>query len=275
MINSNPDDLNLLLDNDIIIKNFYGSTKEKEKIQEKLRNNKNFVLNLIFCEFKRSILKDLVIFFNDLVEFISEKEFDDNISQISEIKDFLLGYKKNYGLNAKGRFINYVIIIFDKIIEHLINLTLVSPFEITLDLIKNQILDYREIFFKKIEILKDSLNCPHSEIEPIKYENKFESMNFSCIDCEKEKIKNVFKIFKKEIKLIMESSISNPLVDILTYILKLKDIKDLDGRKHVCMNLADLFLILNCLEDYVIFTSNYSHFNEICEFLNKSIIYLQ
>jgi len=136
-------------------------------------------------------------------------------------------------------------------------------------------LDYREIYFKNIEIIKDSVNCPHSEIEPIKYENKFESLNFSCIDCEKEKIKNVLEIFKKEIKLIMESLISNHIVDILEYILELKDIKDLDGRKHVCMNLVDLFLILNCPEDYIIFTSNYSHFNEICELLNKSIIYLQ
>ncbi len=272
-LNSNK--LNLLLDNDIIIKNFYGSSKEKEKIQEKFQNNYNFVLKLTFSEFKRSILKDLVIFFNDLVEFISKRESDDISSQIRDINDFLLGYKKNYGLNAKGRFINYIILIFDKIIDHFINLSSVSPFEITLDLIKNQILDYREIYFKNIEIIKDSLNCPHSEIEPIKYENKFESLNFSCIDCEKEKIKNFLEIFKKEIKLIMDSLISNHIVDILEYILELKNIKDLDGRKHVCMNLVDLFLILNCPEDYIIFTSNYSHFNEICELLNKSIIYLQ
>lgn len=277
MANSNSNIIDLVLDNDILIKNIHGSLGEKERIQEIFKNNHKCVLNLTFAEFKRTILKDLVIFFNDLVDFVKEKRIESNdlSLQIMYLNDFLLGYKKNYGLNAKGRFISYIIMIFNNIINHLINLASVSPFEITLDLIKNQIFDYRNVYFYDTKTMEDSLNCPHIEIEPIKEENKFAVPSFSCKDCEKKKIPQILNKFHKDFKSILESSISNKLINILKYIIELDNIDDLDGRKHVCLNLADLFLILNCPDNHTIFTSNYSHFNEFCDLLEISIIFLK
>lgn len=81
-------------------------------------------------------------------------------------------------------------------------------------------------------------------------------------------------IFQKEIDMILNSTISNHLFDILKYVKNLDSINDIDGRKHICLNLVDLLLILNCPNDYTIFTSNFSHFNEICVLLKKSAVYL-
>jgi len=264
----------LLLDNDIIIKNLYGSSKVKEKIQEVLSNNEKSVLKLTLGEFKRSVMKDLVVFYNDLIHFIAEQDNDNHSSHLKVLINFLLDYKKNYGINAKGRFINYIIKIFEKILDHITKST-DTPLEITLDFIKNQIIDYMEIFFYKINIIGDSINCPHSEIEPGRDQNKFERLNFSCKDCETHKMNLMLDIFQREIETILNSVISNYLVDILKYIMELDKLEDIDGRKHVCLNLVDLLLILNCPKDYTIFTSNFSHFNEICVLLNKSAVYLQ
>ena len=97
----------LLLDNDIIIKNLYGSSGVKEKIQLVLSNNKKSVLKLTLGEFKRSVMRDLVVFYNDLLDFIANQDNDNPTSHLEFLIDFLLDYKKNYGINAKGRFINY------------------------------------------------------------------------------------------------------------------------------------------------------------------------
>ena len=274
MIKLKTEKLDLLLDNDIIIKNLHGSTRVKEKIQDIFKNNEKFVLNLTVGEFKRSVLKDLVIFFNDLVEFINKRSISDFSSQLGVLTDFLLGYNKNYGVNAKGRFINYIIKIFENICNHLKN-TLDSPLEITLDFIKNQIIDYKEIYFYDLKIIGDAINCPHAELEPARDKDKFERLNFSCKECEKNKVKSILDMFQKDIDTILTSLISNHLIDTLKYIMELDNLEDLDGRKYVCLNLADLLLILNCPNKYTIFTSNHSHFNEICVLLNKSIIYLQ
>ena len=85
----------------------------------------------------------------------------------------------------------------------------------------------------------------------------------------------ILDIFQNEIETILKSAISNHLIDILIYITDLDRIEEIDGRKHVCLNLVDLLLILNCPKDFTIFTSNFSHFNEICVLLNKSALYLQ
>ena len=271
----NREKLELLLDNDVVIKNLHGNLKEKERIQDIFKNNGKSVLNLTYSEFKRSVLKDLVAFFNDLVDFIDAKNISNFKSQIKVLNDFILGYKKNYGLNAKGRYISYIIMIFDNIFNHMDNLSLDSPLEITLDFIKNQILDYKEIYFYDFKFIEDLINCPHAELEPIMDRNIFGRLNFSCKDCEKDKIENILNIFQKEIDSILKSSISNPLIETLSYIIELDNLENLNGRKHICLNLTDLLLILNCPNGYTIFTSNYSHFNEICELLNKSIIYLK
>ncbi len=274
MVESKTDKLDLLLDNDIVIKNLHGSSGVKGKIQEIFKNNEKFVLELTVGEFKRSVLKDLVVFFNDLVEFIDKKDISDFSQQLGVLNDFLLDYKKNYGVNAKGRFINYIIIIFENICNNLKN-SLDSPLEITLDFIKNQIIDYKEIYFYNLKIIGDYINCPHAEVEPIRERNKFEKLSFFCKECEKNKVNSILDIFQKDLDTILNSLISNHLIDILKYIIGLENLEDLDGRKHVCLNLTDLLLILNCPDGYTIFTSNYSHFNEICVLLKKSIVYLQ
>lgn len=264
----------LLLDNDIIIKNLYGSLSVKEKIQDIFSNNEKSILKLTLGEFKRSVMKDLVVFYNDLIEFVANQDIDNPSSHLELLINFLLDYKKNYGVNAKGRFVNYIVKIFEKVLNH-INKSTDTPLEITLDLIKNQIIDYMEIFFYNINVIGDSLNCPHSEIEPAGDQNKFEKLSFSCKDCETNKINLMLDIFQKEIETILNSAITNHLIDLLNYIMDLDTVKDIDGRKHVCLNLVDLLLILNCPKDYTIFTSNFSHFNEICVLLNKSAVYLQ
>jgi len=264
----------LLLDNDIIIKNLYGSSSVKEKIQEIISNNKKSVLKLTLGEFKRSVMKDLVVFYNDLIEYVANQDSDNPSLDLKFLIDFLLDYKKNYGVNAKGRFVNYIIKIFENILNHITKST-DTPLEITLDLIKNQIIDYMEIFFYQINIIGDTINCPHSEIEPTRDQNKFEKLSFSCQDCEENKITLILDIFKDEIETILNSTISNHLINILKYIVELDSVKEIDGRKHVCLNLVDLLLILNCPKDYTIFTSNFSHFNEICVLLNKSAVFLQ
>lgn len=266
--------LGLLLDNDIIIKNLYGSSSIKDKIQEIFSDNERSVLKLTLGEFKRSVLKDLVVFYNDLIEFIVGQDNEDPSSQLGLLMDFLLDYKKNYGVNAKGRYLNYVIKIFENIINH-IDKSKDTPLEITVDLIKNQIIDYMEIFFFQINIIGDSLNCPHSEIEPVRDQDRFERLSFSCQNCEVSKMNLILDIFENEIEAILNSTISNHLIDLLKYIMGLDSVKEIDGRKHVCINLVDLLLILNCPEGYTIFTSNYSHFNELCVLLDKSAVYLQ
>jgi len=274
MVELKTDKLDLLLDNDIIIKNVHGSSEVKEKIQEIFKNNEKSVLNLTVGEFKRSVLKDLVGFFNDLVDFINNKNISDFSSQLGALNDFLLSYNKNYGVNAKGRFINYIIMIFENICNHLKN-TLDSPLEITLDFIKNQIIDYKEIYLYDLKIIRDDINCPHAELELIRDKDKFERLSFSCKECEKNKVKCIKDLFQKDIDAILKSLISNHLIDTLKYIMGLDNLEDLDGRKHVCINLADLLLILNCPNEYTIFTSNHSHFNDICVLLSKSIVYLK
>ncbi len=274
MNESNRGKSRLMLDNDIIIKNLYGSSSMKEKIQEIFSNNEKTVLKLTLGEFKRSVMKDLVVFYNDLIEFLGNQDINSTSSHLELLIDFLLDYKKNYGVNAKGRFANYIIIIFENILNHINNST-DTPLEITLDLIKNQIIDYMEIFFYNINVIGDSINCPHSDLEPARDQNKFEKLSFSCKDCETKKINFILDIFQKEIEIILNSAISNHLIDILKYIMDLDNIKNIDGRKHVCLNLVDLLLILNCPKGYTIFTSNFSHFNEICVLLNKSAVYLQ
>ena len=263
--------MNLLLDNDIIIKRYYGSSSEKLKIEKFIKDQNLFVLKLTFSEFKRTILKDIIVLYNELVDFLKSNKINDESKQISLLSDFLLDYKKNYGLNAKGRFVYYIVLIYQKILENILELSSISPIEIIIDFLKNQIIDYVEIFFNNIKLIEDKINCIHIDIEPTLYEGRFTAISISCKNCEKEKMKFVLKVFRKEINNIINSDISNHLVDNLKYLTNLDNVNNIDGRKHICLNLTDLFLILNSPKDFIILTSNYAHFYEICLLLKKNI----
>ncbi|MFX0012292.1 MAG: hypothetical protein ACFE9R_18415 [Candidatus Hermodarchaeota archaeon] len=265
--------MKILLDNDILIKKYYGSSSEKEKIEEIIKNNNLFILNLTLSEFKRTVIRDLVFFYNDLIKFYTTNQTEvKNDFQI--LKDFLLNYKRDYGVHAKGRFKGYIVLIYDTIINNFELLSNIQKMDFILELLKSQIQDYREIYIKNINLIEDAINCEHNIFEPVLIDNKFEQIVVSCIDCEKEKLTYIFNKYKTEISLILRSNISNKIVDCLKYISDLEEFKYIKGSKHVCINLFDLFLILNCPYGFTIFTSNYLHFNEFCNLLKKPAIYL-
>lgn len=233
-----------------------------------------YVLNLTLNEFKRSVLADLIYFYNDLVDFYKTNKKVIEKKETNYFKDFLLEYKRDYGINAKSRFKNYIIILYDIIIEHIYDLKTKTTFKIVFHFLKNQILSYKSIFFNDIKIIEDFIRCPHNLMKPIFKGEKFEHFKFSCVDCEIEKINDVFREYYGDIFTIVNSSIKNKLTKILRKLYNLKDKYKIDGRKHYCINLTDLFLILMVPPEYTIFTSNYTHFKEICILLNKSTIYL-
>lgn len=270
-----------LLDTTILIDLYFGSKSRIKKIDDKINKSQKYVTYLILGEFNRTILdtlrKILNLFLNTENLLDEFETIDDFIQDV--IKDMY--FFSSQEASRVIKLIPYLRMEIKSKIEKY------QRFEISLRYPIKKIIDdvnmYETHLLYDIVPIKSSYECRNylrqlllkSEDKKIVFEKPF------CTICEKKVLEyfkeeyftelNLFKdnyvLLTKQFRKDEEEKFQNALKTLLEISEKTK----LDGRKHICWNLVDIFLVLEAPNDFIILTTNLRHQESFAKFINKQI----
>ncbi|MHA1336482.1 MAG: hypothetical protein ACTSPW_12150 [Promethearchaeota archaeon] len=269
-----------LLDTTVLIDLYFGSKGRKKKIENKVKNSKKYVTYLILGEFNRTILNTI----RKILNLFLRKE--DILDEYENINDFVQDVIKDlyfFSSQEASRVIKLIPYLRDEIKS---KIEKYKKFKISLKYPIEKIIDdvnmYNLHILSNIIPLKSSYECLNYLRKLNLGDNKIIFEKSYCYLCE-NKLLLFFK--KKHLKeLILFKNNSEQLTkqfrkdekekfqNALKILLDITKKAKIDGRKHICWNLVDMFLVLEAPIDFIILTTNLRHQESFAKIINKKII---
>lgn len=272
---------NFILDTTILIDYCFGSKNKKNLIENKTVDSQKFATYLILGEFNRAILvtikKLLNLFLRNEKVLYEFENIDDFIHDI--IKDMYFFSKQE--ANRVIKLIPYLREEIESKIERY------QKYDILLKYPIKKIIDdvnmYKFNLLSDIMILKSSYECKNYLRKLIlKLEENIVNIEKPyCTLCERKTMKyfngkyiSEINLFHKNIHLLTKQFSDNEktkLIEALNFLLQMNDGIKVNGRKHICWNLTDIFLVLEAPKDFIILTTNVRHQASFAKCIEKKI----
>lgn len=272
---------NYLLDTTVLIDLYFGSRNRKKLIENIVGDSQKYATYLILGEFNRTILDTLRKILNLFLrtEYLLDEyeSIDDFVQDI--IKDMYF-----FSSQEASRVIKLIPYLREEIKS---KIEKYQKFEISLkypiEKIINDINMYRTHLLSDIIHLESSYECRNYlrqlllklEEKKIIFEKPF------CTICEKraleyfkEKYLTELKLFKNNNDLLTKQfrkDEKEKFQNALKILLEISKEKKLDGRKHICWNLIDIFLVLEAPIDFIVLTTNLRHQESFAKFIGRRI----
>ncbi len=272
---------NYILDTTILIDLYFGSRNKKKLIENIVGYSQKYATYLILGEFNRTILDTMRKILNLFLrtEYLLDKfeSIDDFVQDI--IKDMYF-----FSSQEASRVIKLIPYLREEIKS---KIEKYQKFEISLKYPIEKIIDdvnmYRTHLLSDIIHLESSYECRNYlrhlilklEEEKIIFEKPF------CTICEKraleyfkEKYLTELKLFKNNNELLtmqFRKDEKEKFQNALKILLEISKEAKIDGRKHICWNLIDIFLVLEAPIDFIVLTTNLRHQESFAKFINKQI----
>ncbi len=270
---------NYLCDTTILIDFFFGSNLKISNIEDKTKNSIKHITYLIFGEFIRTIYKTIQKLLNKFLEN------EDILNNYPDINDFVQDVSKDIYLFS-GQEGNQIIKLMPFLIKSIKSKilgykSLNLPLKLPIINIINDLNSYKNTVLKNFFLLKTSYRCLdfqrrlhfHSTGNRVNFDSPF------CPKCKKE-VHNFFqnhflsvltKFFNDYDKLTSNfSSNEKPkLKESLQFIIKYKYDDIIDGIKHYCWRLSDIYIVLELPFDFILLTTNDRHQKPFADYINK------
>ena len=270
---------NYLLDTTILIDLYFGSKSRKKEIQNKVRDSQKYATYLILGEFNRTILgtiSKLLNLFLRTENLLSEFESFDEFAQ-DVIKDIYF-----FSSQEASRIIKLIPYLNEEI---KLKIEKYQQFNISLKYPIEKIIDdlnlYKTHILSDIIPLKTSYGCRNYLRQLLLTKDKIVFEKSFCTSCEnnalqyfKENYLKELNLFKNKIELLTKQYRKDEKEKFQAALKILLDIsKDIiiDGRKHICWNLIDVFLVLEAPFNFIILTTNLRHQESFAKIINKII----
>jgi len=270
-----------LFDTTILIDLYFGSKSRKKKIEDKINKSQKYATYLILGEFNRTILETLRKILN---LFLKNENLLDDFETIDDFVQDVIKDMYFFSSHEASRVIKLIPYLRGEIKS---KIEKYQRFEISLRYPIKKIIDDLNMY--KIHLLSDiiplesSYECRNNNRKLLlKYEDKKIDFEKSfCSICEKNVLeyfkegyltelnlfKDNYKLLTKQFRKAEEEKFQNALKILLEISEKTK----LDGRKHICWNLNDIFLVLEAPIDFIIFTTNLRHQESFAKIVSKQI----
>lgn len=272
-----------MLDNSVLIDKNFGSRKQIEFINSKLSglDYSLYISKITLGEFIRSAIQTIIILINYIISRSKEIE---RYSTFNQFLDDITIDLPVFSLHEKDRILKITKLFkkrFNKFYDFYQRNEI--PFSIALDSIIDDIIHFKEQWFKDITIIGNSYGCNDSH-NLVNYNINSHEISFlnklSCEvnSCKKKSFIYFSENYKDEIEIIKnaierkEIKPNKTFLNAFDILGKIQDNEKIDGRKHYCYGLVDFFVIIECPIDFRIFTTNIKHFLKIAEKLNKKLL---
>jgi len=272
---------NYILDTTILIDLYFGSRNRKKLIENIVGDSQKYATYLILGEFNRTILDTLRKILNLFLRT------ENLLDEFESIDDFVQDVIKDiyfFSSQEASRVIKLIPYLREEIKS---KIEKYQKFEISLKYPIEKIIDdvnmYRTHLLSDIIHLESSYECRNYlrqlllklEEEKIIFEKPF------CTICEKraleyfkEKYLTELNLFKNNNELLTKQfrkDEKEKFQNALKILLEISKETKLDGRKHICWNLIDIFLVLEAPIDFIVLTTNLRHQESFAKFINKQI----
>jgi len=270
-----------VFDTTILIDLYFGSRKRKKLIENKVGVSQKFTTYLILGEFNRTIFETV----RKILNLILKNE--NFLDKYDSIEDFIQDIIKDmyfFSSQEASRVIKLIPYLMGEIKS---KIEKYQKLEISLKYPVEKILDdlnmYRIHLLSDIITIESSYECKNylrqlslkSEDKKIILEKSF------CNMCEKKVLEyfkgeylaelnlflDNFKLLTRNFRKDEKKKLQNAIKILLEFSKKTK----LDGRKHICWNLVDLFLVLEAPFGSVILTTNLRHQEAFTKIIKKKI----
>ncbi len=271
-----------ILDTTVLIDLYFGSKSKKKKIENKIRVSKKSTTYLILGEFNRTILGTLRKLFNI---FLNTENLLDEYKSIYEFVQDVIKDIYFFSSQEASRVIKLIPYLKEEI---KLKIEKYQKYEIPLKNLFEKLIDdinmYKLHILSDIILLDSSFECMNylrklyitSDTNKVIFEKPF------CTSCEKkvlihfrEKYHSELKLFNKNIKLLIKQFKKDEeerFHNALKILLEISKETKLDGRKRICWNLIDIFLVLETPIDFTVFTTNLRHQESFAKIINKQIV---
>jgi len=259
----------------------FGSTRTESLIQDKTKNLEKYITYIIFGEFVRTIYdtirtllnhflknEDIINEFDDITEFVLDVRKDlyqfsgqkanlmDKLipAMIKEIKSKISVYKNNKFPIQMA--INTIINDFNSLKERdvLSNFSLLKTSFRCLNF-------QRQLFFNsnRNNVELDRLNCPNCKIKAlIHFKTKYS-----------KEMGQFYKNFESLTKKGFTTTEKKKLKKSFEFFMQYKNGDNINGNKRYCWKLADIYIVLEAPNDFIILTTNVRHQQPFANFINK------
>ena len=270
---------NYLCDTTILIDFFFGSSKVKLKIEEKTKDSSKHITYIIFGEFIRTIYKTIQKLLNKILEN------ENSLKGFHNINDFILDVVKDIHIfsgQEGNRIIKLIPFLRDHIESRILKYKrLKLPLKLPIESIINDLNSYKNAIKKNFSLLKTSYRCLDFKRRLFfqTTENVVKFNSPSCPNC-KQGVHNSFLThYRSELIKFLNDfdnlakkfyvSEKSKLTKSLQFINNYKPGDKIDGGKHYCWRLCDLYIVLELPSNFILLTTNYRHQKPFTNCVNK------
>ncbi len=272
---------NCICDTTILIDFCFGSKKTQSIIENTTKNLTKYFTYIIFGEFVRTIYDTIRKLLNHFLKN------EDMINEYDDFSDFVLDVNKDLYLFS-GQKANQITKLVPFLIDEIKSKIIVYksrdlPLRIAIKNIINDLNSYkRRLVLKNFIPLKTSYRCLNLQRKLHIYSNE-DFVDFDtpqCPEC-KNKVHNYFKKrYSNEMKRIYNNFESltkkgfmadekKKLKESFEFIMQYKNGDIINGRKHYCWNLTDIYIVLEAPNDFIILTTNLRHQKPVADCIKK------
>ena len=272
---------NYILDTTILIDLYFGSRNRKKLIKNEIEDSQKYATYLMLGEFNRTILGTLRKILN---LFLRTENLLDEYESIDEFVQDVIKDMYFFSSQEASRVIKLIPYLREEIKS---KIEKYQKFEISLKYPISKIINdlnmYRTHLLSDIIHLESSFECRNYlrklllklEEKKIIFEKSF------CTICEKRVLEyfkekyftelNLFKNNNEQLTKQFTKDEKEKFQKALKILLEISSETKLDGRKHICWNLIDIFLVLEAPFDSILLTTNLRHQESFAKFINKQV----
>ncbi|MFW9972058.1 MAG: hypothetical protein ACFFDF_17850 [Candidatus Odinarchaeota archaeon] len=273
---------NYLLDTTILIDLYFGSKIKKKLIENIVEDSQKYTTYLILGEFNRTILDTIRKILNLFLKSGNRLEEYKNINDFVQdvIKDMYF-----FSNQEASRVIKLIPYLKEEIKS---KIEKYQKFKISMRHPIEKIIDdlnmYRTHILSDIFPLESSYECKNY-LRKLSFELEKQTVVYEkpyCISCEinvlkffKEKYDRELNMFNKkseQLTKFFKKDEKEKFLNALEILLEITKMTRIDGRKRICWNLIDVFLILEAPINYTILTTNLRHQKPFAKIINKKIL---
>lgn len=276
---------NYLLDTTILIDLYFGSKIRKNLIENIVKDSQKYTTYLILGEFNRTILDTIRKILN---LFLKTENLLDGYESIDDFVQDVIKDMYFFSSQEASRVIKLIPYLREEIKS---KIEKYQKFKISLRYPIEKIIDDLNMY--RIHILSDIFSLESSYVcknylRKLSFELGKQSVIFEkpyCTSCEnnvlqyfKEKYDTELILFNKnneQLTKLFKKDEKEKYYNALKILLEITRKTIIDGRKRICWNLIDVFLVLEAPINYIILTTNLRHQEPFAKIINKKIIGLK
>ena len=272
---------NYLLDTTILIDLYFGSKIRKNLIENIVKDSQKYTTYLILGEFNRTILDTIRKILN---LFLKTENLLDEYESIDDFVQDVIKDMHFFSSQEASRVIKLIPYLREEIKSKIIKyqklkISLRYPIEKIIDDLNM----YRIHILSDIFSLESSYEC-QNYLRKLSFELGKQSIIFEkpyCTSCEnkalqyfKEKYNSELNLFNKnneQLTKLFKKDEKEKYYNALEILLEITRKTVIDGRKRICWNLIDVFLVLEAPINFIILTTNLRHQEPFAKIINKKI----